>query len=168
MVIHFINLDRTPDRCREFLQTNRHISQLSRFPAVDGTTLDPDALVRNGTIAAGIRHLYSPGALGVALSHLALWEKAIQTGQPITVCEDDAIFHQRFPDLIKGMMRRLPANWDFLLWGWNLDAELAMDLLPGVSPCFVVCDQDQMRIGFKSSRRFCCRRSRSDFSRLLA
>jgi hypothetical protein len=49
-MIHFINLDRTPDRCREFLATNKHLAHVSRFAAIDGNDLDPDALLRDGTI----------------------------------------------------------------------------------------------------------------------
>jgi len=37
MLIHFISLDRTPDRCREFLAGNEHLSHLSRFAALTGT-----------------------------------------------------------------------------------------------------------------------------------
>ena len=45
MSIHFINLDRTPDRCCEFLAINKHLSHVSRFATIDGNDLDPNALV---------------------------------------------------------------------------------------------------------------------------
>ena len=92
--IHFINLDRTPDRCREFLAINKHLSRVSRFAAIDD--LDPNALVLDRTISKGIRQIYSRGNLGLALSHFSLWRKAIETGKAITICEDDAIFDYEF------------------------------------------------------------------------
>ena len=147
MIIHFINLDRTPDRCREFLARNKHLSHVSRFAAIDGNDLDPEALVRDGTISGGIRQIYSRGNLGLALSHFGLWRKAIEGRKAITVCEDDAIFNGGFLHAAERVMSRLPPDWDLVLWGWNFDAALMMDLLPGVSPCLVACDEDQMRIG---------------------
>jgi hypothetical protein len=63
MSIHFINLDRTPDRCREFLAINKHLSHVSRFATIDGNDLDPNALVLDRTISRGIRQTYSRGAL---------------------------------------------------------------------------------------------------------
>src|SRR5215831_18590154 len=147
MIIHFINLDRTPGRCREFLARNKHLSRVSRFAAIDGDALDPDALVRDGTISMGIRQIYSKGKLGLALSHFSLWRKAIESGEPITICEDDAIFNYGFWDAAERVMRRLPPDWDLVLWGWNFDSVLMMDVLPGVSPCLVACDEEQMRIG---------------------
>jgi len=147
MIIHFINLDRTPDRRREFLARNNHLSNVSRFAAIDGNDLDPDALVRDGTISRGIKQIYSRGNLGLALSHISLWRKAIESGKTITVCEDDAIFNHGFSHAAERVTSRLPPDWDLVLWGWNFDSVLLMDILPGVSPCLVSCDQEQMRIG---------------------
>jgi len=147
MIIHFINLDRTPDRYREFLTRNKHLPHVQRFPAIDGNDLDPDALVRDGTISRGIRQIYSRGNLGLALLHFGLWRKAIAGGKAITVCEDDAIFNYGFLRAAEKVMSQLPPDWDFVLWGWNFDSDLLMDVLPGVSPCLVACDQEQMRIG---------------------
>jgi glycosyl transferase, family 25 len=147
MIIHFINLDRTPDRCREFLARNKHLEHVSRFAAIDGNDLDSEALVREGTISRGIRQIYSRGNLGLALSHIALWRKAIESGEITTVCEDDAIFNHGFLHAAERVMSKLPPDWDLVLWGWNFDSVLLMDILPGVSPCLVACDQEQMRIG---------------------
>jgi hypothetical protein len=72
MIIRFINLDRTPNRCREFLAANKHLSHVSRFAAIDGDDLDPDALVRDGIISAGIPQIYTRGNLGLALSSIEI------------------------------------------------------------------------------------------------
>ena len=153
MIIRFINLDRTPNRCREFLAANKHLPHVSRFAAIDGNDLDPDALVRDGSISLGIQQIYSRGNLGLALSHIALWREAIESGNTITICEDDAIFNRDFLHAADKVISRLPTDWDLVLWGWNFDAVLMMDLLPGVSPCLVACDVEQMRIGVLQFQR---------------
>ena len=165
MIIRFINLDRTPNRCREFLAVNKHLSHVSRFAAIDGNDLDPDALVRDGIISVGIPQIYTRGNLGLALSHFALWREAIESGNTVTICEDDAIFNRDFLHAADKVISRLPTDWDLVLWGWNFDASLMMDLLPGVSPCLVHCDVEQMRIGSCSSKDSCCRHNLSGSAR---
>jgi glycosyl transferase family 25 len=151
--IHFINLDRTPDRCRQFLAMNKHLSYVSRFAAIDGNDLDPNALVLDRTISRGIRQTYSRGNLGLALSHFSLWRTAIETDKAITICEDDAIFNYGFLRAAERVMSRLPPDWDLVLWGWNFDSALMADVLPGVSPCLIACDEAQMRIGISQFQK---------------
>jgi hypothetical protein len=47
-------------------------------------------------------------------------------------------------------MAQLPADWDRIAWGWNFDALLRIDLLPGVSHGDLRCDQRQMRRNIES------------------
>lgn len=153
MLIHVLNLDRTPDRLREFLAVNEHLGELARFPAIDGQALDVAALVESGVIEEGVLATYTRGAIGAALSHLALWSRAIDAQEITTICEDDAIFNRHFDDSAQSVMARLPADWDLIAWGWNFDAQIALDFLPGVSVCAVECDQDQMRASAPAFQR---------------
>jgi hypothetical protein len=105
------------------------------------------ALIAGGTFEAGVAEFYTPGALGAALSNLALWNLAIETGATLNVSEDDAIFNHHFASLAAGVMAELPADWDFILWGWNFDSYLLFDLLPDISPCLSCSDEEQMRAG---------------------
>ena len=148
MLIHVLNLDRTPERLREFFALNDHLDDVARFPAIDGQALDVQALVESGTIEKGVLSTYTRGAIGAALSHRALWTRAIESREITTICEDDAIFNRHFVDTAQRVMALLPADWDLIAWGWNFDAQIAMDFLPGVSVCVVGCDQDQMRANF--------------------
>jgi GR25 family glycosyltransferase involved in LPS biosynthesis len=147
MLIHVLNLDRTPDRLREFLAVNDHLGEFARFPAIDGETLDLAALVQGGAIEAGVLQTYTRGAIGAALSHVALWTQAIESQEVMTICEDDAIFNRHFVEAAQSVIARLPPDWDSIAWGWNFDAQITMDFLPGVSLCIVACDQEQMRAG---------------------
>jgi GR25 family glycosyltransferase involved in LPS biosynthesis len=144
MRIHVINLDRSRDRLADFNTLNKHLTDIERYSAVDGAAQDIGKLVAAGTITPGCAKAYLPGAIGAALSHAALWTKAIETNEAITVCEDDAIFNFAYEPLAQEMMAALGSEWDFILWGWNFDAPVMLDLLPGVSPCIAVFDQNKM------------------------
>lgn len=145
MRVHFINLDRSKDRLEEFTRTNRHLSELSRFSAVDGRSLDLAALAKNGVVTADILTNYTLGGVGCVMSNLALWDMAITTGQSVTICDDDAIFNRGFDQAAEEVMRSLPAGWDFVLWGWNFDLFMFYEMLPGVSGCLAQFEQDRMR-----------------------
>lgn len=146
MDIRVINLDRSTDRLLTFETLNSHLNlKFLRFPAVDGTKLERGPLVDRGVITADL--VYSDGALGCALSHLALWDLAIEQNQSLTVCEDDAIFNRGFEVAAESLTKALPGDWHMILWGWNFDSVLLFDMIPGVSPCLGVFNQHRMRMG---------------------
>jgi len=145
VIVDLINLDRFAERRAEFLANNAHLSEVRRCALFDGRDLDMAALIAKGAIDPEITRWYSAGVLGNTLAHIALWDRAITTGEVITICEDDAIFHHRFEAAAEAMVRQLPPDWDVLLYGWNFDAMLLLDLLPGVSPALVLCDEDRLR-----------------------
>ena len=114
MRVHFVNLDRSTDRLSEFRETNGHLSDAVRFPAVDGERLDIAKLSGRGLVSKGILDAYRPGAVGVAMSNLALWEMAIKTGaEHLTICQDDAIVHPGFETHAKEIIETLPARLGF-------------------------------------------------------
>src|SRR5690349_3987373 len=107
--IHLINLDRSADRLAEFKSRNPHLSNVTRFPAVDGSRLDRAELADRGAIEPNLG--YTAGALGNSLSHFALWELALQSSEPVTLCEDDAVFHHSFEHRSAALLRCLPGDW---------------------------------------------------------
>jgi glycosyl transferase, family 25 len=147
MLLYLINLDRAADRLGEFMAANAHLAEVVRFSAIDGAALDTSALIRTGVIKPEILECYMPARLGGALSHLALWNEAIKTGEALTICEDDALLHGDFESHAARLLSELPADWDLMLWGWNFNAALDIDFLPGVSPCLVLCEQASLRAG---------------------
>jgi glycosyl transferase, family 25 len=147
LLINLINLDRSPDRLAEFTALNRHLREIGRWSAVDGSTLDLPALIEQGLVARDIPAGFSKGILGSALSHIGLWDKAIETQQPLTISEDDAIFHRDFETHAASVLERLPPDCDIVLWGWNFDAEMLFAMLPGVSPCLASFNQNSLRAG---------------------
>jgi GR25 family glycosyltransferase involved in LPS biosynthesis len=144
MHISLINLDRSTERLASFLEINKHLSDVYRVPAVDGSTLDR-AKLRTGGILADEMPLYTAGALGCALSHLAQWNLAAASDRFVTIAEDDAIFHLEFEPLAEKVIASLPPDWDIIQWGWNFDSILAFDLMPGISNSVAVFDQTKLR-----------------------
>ncbi len=143
--IYLINLDRSSDRLQSFYARNPSLSNVVRFPAVDGSQLSVQALQSSGLMVEALP--YTKGALGLAMSHLHLWNRCIAEGNPLTVCEDDAIFHPSFHNKMKKVIESLNNKWDIILWGWNFDSVCSFDMLPGCSPCAALFDQQTLRQG---------------------
>jgi GR25 family glycosyltransferase involved in LPS biosynthesis len=133
MRINVISLERTPARLAEFHNHNGHLRNLTVFKAVDGLALSQEDLARRGVIAPPIH--YTKGSLGTMMSHTALWDHAATSGEITTICEDDAIFNLAFEERALELLKILPDDTDIVYWGWNFDAQTAIDLIPGMSPC---------------------------------
>jgi GR25 family glycosyltransferase involved in LPS biosynthesis len=138
-----INLDRSADRLARFRAVNGFLPRIDRFAAIDGRSVDREKMKSEGLLDPRVS--YTDGALGVALSHFALWDRAVRDGVALTICEDDAVLNRGFVPRADALLDTLPGGWDFVLWGWNFDQVLLVDALPGVSPCLMYCDQAHMR-----------------------
>lgn len=102
------------------------------FEAVKGAELDLQALSNQRLINTPNLN-FSRGAIGCALSHRALWEKSIELGKPLVICEDDAIFHPNFAEHYYRLMENLNGvEWDYILLGWNLDSAVELELFGGI------------------------------------
>lgn len=147
--IYVMNLDRSKDRWLSFEKRNSHLKQyVSRFAAVDGKNASRDLLANQGIIARDLQ--YNDGALGSALSHLTLWNLAIERNQAITICEDDAIFNLGFIAAAEPLVKTLPKDWHVMFWGWNFDSVVWFDVIPGVTTCVGQFDQQRMRKGVEA------------------
>lgn len=152
MLVNVINLERSPDRLAEFRSANTHLESVVRFPGVDGKTLDIAELERQGILGSDLvsPDFYTIGAVGAAMSHIALWDQAVRTHQITTVAEDDAVFHAAFDKQAGEIIRSLPSDWDFILWGWNFDLFLSFEMLPGISLSLSQFEQDRLRANIGS------------------
>jgi GR25 family glycosyltransferase involved in LPS biosynthesis len=154
--IHLINLDRSTERLRLFNEHNAHIANVTRVSAVDGHALDRDALVAAGYITADLN--YGPGTLGCAMSHIRLWEMAAAEDRSITIFEDDVIVSHQFQNRAQDILSELPADWDFIQWGCQLNPLFAwVDL--GVS---------RARLHAYGARRYAGAAGRGEFQRTNA
>ena len=143
MKIHYLNLGRRKDRDQRFLTLNHHLVDVQRFEAVDGVSLRIEDLVRDGVIEEPLED-YTAGGLGSAVSHKRLWEMCLSRGEHLTIAEDDAIFNRGFSKKASALLARLPADWDFVLWGWNFDSLLHVDVLEGVKQAVMTFENGQL------------------------
>jgi len=117
-----ITLKRTPERLEAFRRDNPLFAGIRIFEAIDGQTVDRAALQARNILDPDLD--YTDGAIGCALSHLAIWTTSLQAGQGCTIFEDDAIINESFDDQAAALIEALPKDWDIVLWGYNTDAYL--------------------------------------------
>jgi glycosyl transferase family 25 len=141
MDIVVINLDRSPQKLAEFESANHGLITYERFPAIDGLGVAKDAFIANGTFHPDLN--YTPGAIGCALSHIALWKRTVASNKPLTICEDDAHFNKDYTRFAGEAVAKLSGKFDLILWGWNFDSVLCFNLW-GISSCAAIFDATQM------------------------
>ncbi len=151
MRLHVINLERSPDRLAKFMAVNR-LARVTVAKAIDGLTLDIVDLERQGLVSPGLVHpdFYTIGGVGLAMSHVALWNMASTRDEIVTIAEDDAIIHPGFDAIAPEVIATLPDDWDVILWGFNFDLFMCFEMLPGVSSCLAQFDQEKMRAGIEA------------------
>jgi GR25 family glycosyltransferase involved in LPS biosynthesis/glycosyltransferase involved in cell wall biosynthesis len=113
--IHLINLDRSTDRLRRFKELNGHLENVHRVSATDGSTLDRESLIESEYINRDLP--YMAGTLGCAMSHVRLWEKAVESASSMTIFEDDIVVSRHFPATARQVLSALPPDWDIIHWG---------------------------------------------------
>jgi hypothetical protein len=129
-VLRVISLDRTPQRFAKFLASNPHVP-VERVSAVDGARIARADCVRDSVITDA--NSYNPGALGVAMSHTALWRQCAAGSKPFHIAEDDAIVRADFPTSAAAALATL-AEWDVVLWLHNFDWPVMVRPPGGVGP----------------------------------
>ncbi len=134
--IKVISLQRTPERLARFAELNGHLDY-TVFPAIDGSKLTEAAILQN---VASPWPPYTPGAIGCALSHRTLWEYAYSLGEPVTVLEDDALVRFDFDTEASRVLAAAPADWDIVVWGWNFDMGIGLNMLPQVAAATLVIE----------------------------
>uniref|UniRef100_Q3ASL1 Glycosyl transferase, family 25 n=1 Tax=Chlorobium chlorochromatii (strain CaD3) TaxID=340177 RepID=Q3ASL1_CHLCH len=142
MKVHVISLKRCTERRKAFMDMNPHVDYLF-FNAVDGSTIPEKVLSNPLLFEKGLP--YTKGAYGCALSHLLLWNKAIKENCVLTIAEDDAIFRKDFHVMQNKLLSSISSDWDIILWGWNFDSILSLNVLPDVSPTVMVFSQEKLR-----------------------
>ncbi len=136
--IRIVNLERSPQRLAQFMEWHPGLP-IERFPAVDGATLDRDACIRDGIIAADNR--YIPGALGCAMSHINLWRQCAAGAEPFHVAEDDIVLRPDFLSVASTLLGTLDA-WDIVLWTHNFDWPVQTRPAPGLGIVVVQYDYE--------------------------
>jgi glycosyl transferase family 25 len=125
-----ISLQRTPERMELFELINAHVGlTFETLPAVDGQLLDREELAQSGVTAEGLT--WKDGAIGAALSHRLCWERAVETGRPVGILEDDVFLRHDFVATAQQVCEGLPADWDIIHLGFNTDSVFDVEIHPG-------------------------------------
>jgi glycosyl transferase, family 25 len=142
--IRVISLVRHAGRREEFRRRNVHVP-FTFVDATDGRALTMDEIRASGAFTREVEATYDPHGYGCALSHWKLWKEAAQASAPLTIAEDDVLFRHDFEARQAHVIAALPEGWDIVLWGWNFDTVLHVDLLEGLSPAVMLFDQKKLR-----------------------
>ncbi len=142
-IVQVISLLRTPQRRERFVDQNKGLA-FQFFDAVDGFRVDRDRPDIRRLVPPELKH-YKPGAIGVALSHLSLWQRAERDGIVMTIAEDDAILRHDFYPRMQETIAGLPLAWDIILWGWNFDSILSLHEMPNITTAVMTFDQERLR-----------------------
>lgn len=140
--IRVISLARSTARRDAFSQANGHVA-FEFSDAVDGATIIDEVDNAPDLFEPGLA--YSAGAFGCAMSHLGLWQEAAEGGYPVTVVEDDAVLRHDFEAQSAALLATLPPDWDIVVWAWNFDSILSLNVMPGISQAVMLFDQNGLR-----------------------
>ncbi|GAB6968495.1 hypothetical protein JCM25156A_25330 [Komagataeibacter kakiaceti JCM 25156] len=103
---------------------------MKRFSAIDGNAIDRDELINRGIISADC--IYTNPAIGNALSHISLWSGVMESGKTACIFEDDAILCRNFEEQYEKILNTIDSDWEIILFGYNTDALLALDMVPSI------------------------------------
>jgi GR25 family glycosyltransferase involved in LPS biosynthesis len=140
--VKVISMARSRDRRASFSARNAHI-RFSFFDAIDGAQLYHDLKHTPELFDPDLR--YNAGAMGCAMSHLLLWQEAAAAEAAFTIVEDDAILRHDFHEQSAKILASLDPGWDMVVWAWNFDSILSLNIMPDVSPAVALFDQNRMR-----------------------
>lgn len=130
MRFRVISLNKTPHRLASFKRDNPEFL-FEKFTAIDGSKVDRNELLNNNLATAPVLKRYTDGAIGVAMSHRALWQECADSKENMTILEDDAYLVPNFNSLVVRTTNN--TNWDFIFWGANLDQKIIAELSPGIA-----------------------------------
>jgi len=122
-----ISLKRTPNRLEKF-RANSTAIRFEHIEAIDGMSMDSSA--RAGVVAPHATG-YTPGALGIAASHRALWLRCSERQNPFVICEDDAVLREDILDQLPRVVGGA-GDWDIIMLGFNFDVGLETEIVPGI------------------------------------
>ena len=119
-----ITLEPKGQRYLEFKSNNKHLA-IAPFTALRGTDIPKEEVIRQGIATEELvtTPLLTPGAVGCAASHRAIWARCSNGNKGFLVLEDDCYTHPNINDFIEKNIERLMSA-DICLFGVNTDSIL--------------------------------------------
>jgi GR25 family glycosyltransferase involved in LPS biosynthesis len=143
-----INLAHRVDRREAFQQWNqRQPFRYEYFAAIDGKRVDRVRLAQQNWLDPE-RNTFNAGALGSALSHLALWQACAAGTEPFLIFEDDCCLRGDFWKHGQKLLSRYLSAHDMILLGFNTDAAIALRSGDGVLSAISFDERVKLRPGY--------------------
>ena len=123
MRVAVISLKRTPERWAAFIQRNQQAlnnCELLRIDGIDGSEL-LNSNIKSRLITSSAHQDWSPGAIGIGLSHFFCWRLCCKSRSPLVVLEDDVVLADGWHLKLKQLLK---PDAGMILLGWNLDSML--------------------------------------------
>tara|TARA_B100000674_G_scaffold458659_1_gene435108 strand:+ start:9520 stop:10275 length:756 start_codon:yes stop_codon:yes gene_type:complete len=123
MRVAVISLKRTPKRWADFIERNQKAlnnCELLRIDGIDGREL-LNSNIKSRLISSSAHQNWSPGAIGIGLSHLLCWRLCCNSKSPLVVLEDDVVLADNWQLTLEQLLK---PNAGMVLMGWNLDSML--------------------------------------------
>lgn len=117
---YVISLEESVSRRNQFFRYCQKAGlNVDWIKAVNGRKLTRDELLESGRVAPQVESVQS-GTLGTMLSHIAVWDKLLESGKDIAlVFEDDTVIPKKFLKNLAKVDLSAYADWDMLWLGWN-------------------------------------------------
>ena len=113
--VYVINLEHSKDRLDMIRkQLKRENIAFERYPAVNGSLLNKEKLIRDGKLTY---EKMTKGAIGCYLSHYNIWKKELDKGNNILVLEDDVILCKNLLNKFNEIYKQIPKDWDIIYLG---------------------------------------------------
>ncbi|MDI2091761.1 glycosyltransferase family 25 protein [Commensalibacter oyaizuii] len=118
------------DALNSFHQANNHLNiSITPVEAHASNAQQRQKLITQNIITSD--NQYSPYELSLTEAHISLWKHAVETQQPITIFESNAVTHK---DFLSHQQRSLllHPNYELMIWGYDLNWNLCLKLLPSI------------------------------------
>lgn len=117
--VYLINMDKDIDRLNKVKKECDIVDiKFERFPGIKITDLSKNILDKY--IPKKVQKYGTNGMMGCGLSHLFLWQDALNKNyKNILVLEDDVFFTDDFNEYFKNVIEELPKDYDILYLGYK-------------------------------------------------
>ena len=113
--IYFIVMKKYPERVRNIQEIieKYQMKKVHIFDAIDGDTIDKNQLLKDNQITPSMYEKLRSGAIGCALSHIALWKQLVSSQDPYWVIfEDDITLTNDVDQQLNLFLSHLPDDFD--------------------------------------------------------
>ena len=139
LAVGIVGLDAQRQSLQDLLQTLSTQScgdvacSAIHWPGVNGHALPLDEMVESGMLTSGAYasavapasaiggEYMTAGAVGCALSHMQMWERAVAENRPVVAMEDDVTLAPNFGAAVGALLKEIPEDFGLVHLGHGLE-----------------------------------------------